>query len=109
VVWPRCHLLDHVQLAQHVFLLASGRWSSRLRWRAHVLHVAQPVVGQADAGVAHRRAHAAAAVVAHHDDVLTFSASTANWITDSAFRSECTTTLATLRCTNTSPGQQAHQ
>src|SRR6476661_455898 len=34
----------------------------------------------------------------------TLSMSTANWIVDSAFRSECTTTLATLRCTNTSPG-----
>src|SRR6476661_2243304 len=36
----------------------------------------------------------------------TLSMSTANWIVDSAFRSECTTTLATLRCTNTSPGSR---
>src|SRR6476661_3632187 len=34
----------------------------------------------------------------------TFSMSTANWMADRALRSECTTTLATLRCTNTSPG-----
>src|SRR4051794_10949898 len=34
----------------------------------------------------------------------TFSISTANCTVDSALRSECTTTLATLRCTNTSPG-----
>src|SRR5690349_7305166 len=34
----------------------------------------------------------------------TLSISTANWIADSAFKSECTTTLATLRWTNTSPG-----
>jgi hypothetical protein len=65
--------------------------------------VAQPVVGQPHA-VCQRRTHAAAAVVAHHHDVLHLEWSTANWITDSAFRSECTTTLATLRCTNTSPG-----
>ena len=37
---------------------------------------------------------------------LTLSASTAYWITDSALRSECATTLATLRCTNTSPGSR---
>src|SRR4051794_18487054 len=36
----------------------------------------------------------------------TFSMSTANWMADSALRSECTTTLATLRCTNTSPGSR---
>src|SRR3954469_4278605 len=36
----------------------------------------------------------------------TFSISTANCTVDSAFRSECTTTLATLRCTNTSPGSR---
>ena len=34
----------------------------------------------------------------------TLSISTANWIAERAFRSECTTMLATLRCTNTSPG-----
>eukprot|EP00952_Eustigmatos_sp_NYUAD-ZCMA_P003999 17514-Eustigmatos_ZCMA.PRE.1 len=33
-----------------------------------------------------------------------FSTSTANWSTDRQFRSECTTTLAMLRWTNTSPG-----
>src|SRR6185503_1591483 len=32
------------------------------------------------------------------------STSTANWITDRQLRSVCTTTFATLRCTNTSPG-----
>src|SRR5512139_336849 len=37
---------------------------------------------------------------------LTRRCSTANWIVDSAFRSECTTTLASLRCTNTSPGSR---
>src|SRR5690606_34392703 len=35
---------------------------------------------------------------------LTFSTSTANWITDRQFRSVCTTTLAMLRWTKTSPG-----
>ena len=38
--------------------------------QAHVLHMTQPVVGQAHADAAHRRAHAGATVVAHHDDVL---------------------------------------
>jgi len=37
---------------------------------------------------------------------LIFSRSVANWITDRQFRSECTTTLATLRCTNNSPGSR---
>src|SRR6218665_1086348 len=36
----------------------------------------------------------------------TLSTSTANWMADSAFRSEDTTMLATLRCTNTSPGSR---
>ncbi|MNL47649.1 hypothetical protein D3C87_1704480 [compost metagenome] len=35
----------------------------------HVLHVAQPVVGQAHALALERHLHAAAAVVAHHGDV----------------------------------------
>src|SRR5271163_2112977 len=35
---------------------------------------------------------------------LTFSRSTANWITDRQFRSVCTTTFAMFLCTNTSPG-----
>src|SRR5688572_18377407 len=35
---------------------------------------------------------------------LTLSTSTANWITDRQLRSVCTTTLAMLRWTNTSPG-----
>src|SRR3982750_387202 len=35
---------------------------------------------------------------------LTLRRSTANWMAESALRSECTTTLATLRCTKTSPG-----
>src|SRR5690606_30186963 len=35
---------------------------------------------------------------------LPFSTSTANWITDRQFRSVCTTTLAMLRWTKTSPG-----
>src|SRR5206468_7534492 len=34
----------------------------------------------------------------------TFSISTANCTVDNALRSECTITLATLRCTKTSPG-----
>ena len=38
--------------------------------RVHVLHVAQPVVGEAHALVLERRRDAAAAVVAAHDDVL---------------------------------------
>ncbi|MPN54293.1 hypothetical protein SDC9_201963 [bioreactor metagenome] len=37
---------------------------------AHVLDVAQPVVHQADAQVVEHRLDAAAAVVAHHQDVL---------------------------------------
>ncbi len=36
----------------------------------HVLHVAQPVVRQPDARAAHRGLHAAAAIVAHDDDVF---------------------------------------
>src|SRR5574343_304610 len=36
----------------------------------------------------------------------TWRPSTANWITDSALRSEWATTLATLRCTNNSPGNR---
>src|SRR5919201_2667007 len=35
---------------------------------------------------------------------LTFSTSTANWIAERQLRSACTTTFATLRCTNISPG-----
>src|SRR5215203_6149613 len=35
---------------------------------------------------------------------FTFKTSTANWITDRQFMSVCTTTLPTLRWTNTSPG-----
>src|ERR1019366_5900300 len=34
----------------------------------------------------------------------TLSTSTASWIVERQFRSVCTTTLATLRCTNISPG-----
>ena len=37
---------------------------------AHVLHVTQPVVDEAQPVAVQRRAHAAAAVVAAHDDVL---------------------------------------
>jgi hypothetical protein len=37
---------------------------------------------------------------------FTFSTSTANCITDRQFRSVCTTTLAMLRCTKSSPGSR---
>src|SRR6187402_2770655 len=37
----------------------------------------------------------------------TWSTSTANWITDRQLRSVCTTTLAMLRWTNTSPGERS--
>src|SRR5688572_11753521 len=36
----------------------------------YVLHMPQPVVRETDTGTAHRRLHAAAAVMADHDDVL---------------------------------------
>ena len=59
-------LLDDVEFAQAVGGRASVAQPRErvLVFLVHVLHVAQPVVGQADARAAHRRLHAAAAVVA---------------------------------------------
>ncbi|MCY1539244.1 hypothetical protein D9M68_748220 [compost metagenome] len=65
------HLLGHVELAQrvdaHVFGQAVEHHAVAV---AHVLDVADPVVGQADALAAERSLHAGAAVVADHHDVL---------------------------------------
>ena len=38
--------------------------------QAHILHMAQPVVGQANARAARGRQHAATAIVPHHHDVF---------------------------------------
>jgi len=66
------HLVHGVELAQAVGAL--GRVGEALQAIdvavAHVLDVAQPVVGEAGLVVVHRRLHAAAAVVAHDEDVL---------------------------------------
>ena len=64
------HLLDDVQFAQAIARgeLADGRHAC-LVLLAHVLHVPQPVVAQADAIAAQGRADAAATVVAADDDV----------------------------------------
>ena len=81
---------------------------SRVEQRAmlgrDVLHVPQPVVDQAERLALVGGAHAAAAVVSDDSTCGTFSASTANCSTDRQLRSVCTTTLATLRWTNSSPG-----
>ncbi len=65
-------LLDHVQLAQAVRARARGQGVAQVAAMLllHVLHMAQPVVGQADALVDHGRMHARAAVVAANDHVL---------------------------------------
>src|SRR5471032_1118703 len=67
-------LLDHVELAQPFGALVARQDVAEvaLVLLVHVLHVAQPVVGQADAGACHGRVHALAAVVADDDDVLDF-------------------------------------
>src|SRR5262249_17931052 len=60
------HLLAHVELAQEgrlLFLVGERAEAVRVLVR-HILDVAQPVVGQTDALLGERRAHAAAAVVA---------------------------------------------
>ena len=66
------HLLDHVELAQPVDALRhlGNRRHRDVVLRVHVLHVAQPVVREADALVLQRGRDAAAAVVAADDDVL---------------------------------------
>ena len=65
------NLFDDVHLAQRVFLFG---WQQMFKPLAvsqtHVLHMTQPVVGQANADAAQCRAHTGAAVVAHHHDVL---------------------------------------
>jgi hypothetical protein len=64
------HLVARVQLAQAPvprFLVQAVQLAGVLL--RHVLHVAQPVVGQADAVIGHGRVHAAAAVVAAENDV----------------------------------------
>ena len=66
----RC-LLQHVELAQPPvpLLFAWQRVELALMFRAHVLHVAKPVIDQAELVVAQRREDAAASVVTADDDV----------------------------------------
>src|SRR5690606_29585727 len=64
------HLLDHVEVHQRVAaLFGLDAFEQGPVAVAHVLDVADPVVGQADALAVQRGEHAAAAVVAHHHDV----------------------------------------
>src|SRR6218665_2501928 len=61
------HLLDGIELAEHVVAPVRGDGRDQLPVAvAHILHMANPVVGQPDAGALQRRAHAAAAIVADH-------------------------------------------
>ena len=66
------HLFDHVQFAQAVGALLRRQHLAQVAavLLVHVLHVAQPVVGQPDAAVGHGRVDARAAIVAADDDVL---------------------------------------
>jgi hypothetical protein len=66
------HLLDDVELAEPIEArrVAGAGGKFRRVQVAHVLHVAQPVVDQAERRVPRRRLHAAASVMAAHDDVL---------------------------------------
>ena len=73
--WPRGNignLLDHVELAQTIDPLRriGHRGNLGVVLRMHVLNVAQPVVGEADALILQRRRNSAASVVAAHDDVF---------------------------------------
>ena len=64
-------LLDDIQLTQSpkpVCVIATGVEQLGM-FVAHILHMPQPVVDQAEAAVLQRRRHPAAAVVATHDDV----------------------------------------
>ena len=67
------HLLNHVQLAQHVQPL--GRrccLQAVLVAVAYILDVANPVVCQPNAGIVQRRLHATAAIVPTDNDMLDF-------------------------------------
>ena len=73
----------------------------------HVLHVPQPVVDQAVRGRRRaRRECRRSRSGRRRSRASTFSTSTANCSTDRQFRSVWTTTLATLRWTNSSPGSR---
>ena len=67
-------LFYHVQFAQAVAALAARQHVAQVAFvlLAHVLHVAQPVVDQADARARHGRMHALAAVMADDDDMFDF-------------------------------------
>ena len=65
------HLLDHVHFAQHVFLLRHAQMVNAAAVpQLDIVHVAQPVVGQAHAQAAQRGQHATATVMTDHHDVL---------------------------------------
>ena len=65
------HLLDHVEFTQRVQPMVLGQRGQQASVAiTHVFDVAQPVVGQTNAGVVERRFHATAAEVAHHHEVL---------------------------------------
>ena len=65
------HLLGHVEFAQRIDAHVFGQGFEHHGVAvAHVLDVADPVVGQSDALAAERRLDAGAAIVAHHHDVL---------------------------------------
>ena len=53
-----------------LLLLSCQRIDLRTMLRAHVLHVTQPVVDQAELAVLQRSQHAATTIVPAHDDVL---------------------------------------
>ena len=65
------HLLNHVQLAQHIVaVLHGGVFDQVVVLDAHIFDVANPVIGQAHAQFFQGRQHAAAAVVADHHQML---------------------------------------
>ena len=65
------HLFNDIHLAHGVFQLLLRQVVQALAMaHSHILHMAQPVVGQANAGTTRCRQHTAATIMAHHHDVL---------------------------------------